>query len=156
MFTGAALRNRREGGVGVDVAAAGTVLQLQHVVVNHRGFHLLVRTLFEVARMASRAIRLVGSKPPDNDLVVVRMAGATKHAGPMRFVESALMRIGRDRRPGYPSTVTGIARLRGDEVARRLTCRCRSVVTGRAGSRRHARMAEGRRNPRRRPMARIA
>lgn len=36
----------------------------------------------------------------------------------MRLVKSAPMRVGRDRRPGYPSTVTSIARLRGDEVAR--------------------------------------
>ena len=108
MFTGAALRNRRESGVGVDMAATRTVLQLQDVVVNHRGFYLLVRTLFEIASMAAGAIGFIGSKPPGNDLAVVRMAGATKHAGSMSFVESALMRIGRDRCPGYPSTMAGI------------------------------------------------
>ena len=156
MLPSSALRNRREGGVGVEVAAAGTVFQLQDVVINRRRIHFLVRTLLEVARVTAGAVRLIRSKPPGNDLVVTRMAGATKRTGSMRFVESALMRIGRDRRPGYPSAVTGIARLRGDEVARGFTCRCRSVMARRTASRRHARMAERRRDPGRGPVAGVA
>lgn len=76
MFPRAALQNRREGGVGVDMAAAGTVLQLQDIVINHRRIHFLVRALFKIAGVAARAIRLVRSKLPGNDFVVARMARA--------------------------------------------------------------------------------
>ena len=117
-MTTAAFRNRRESRVGVDMATTGAILELQYVVVDHRRFDLLVRALLEIAGMAAGAVRFIPCELPGNDLVVVRMAGATQHAGSVGFVERALVCIGGDRYPGDAGAVTGITRLRGDEVTR--------------------------------------
>ena len=73
MLTAAALRNRRKGGVGVDMATAGAVLQLQHVVIDHRRFDFLVWALLEISRMTTRTVRFIPGEFPGNDLVVARM-----------------------------------------------------------------------------------
>ncbi len=76
MLTGAALGNRRERRIGVDVAAAGTIFEFHHVVVNERRFNLLMRTLFEITRMATRTVRLIGRKFPGNDFVIICVTSA--------------------------------------------------------------------------------
>lgn len=106
MLTAAVFRNRCEGRVGVDMATARAVLQLQDVVIDHRGFDFLMRALLEITGMATGAVRFISGELPGNDLVIVRMAGAAKHAGPVRFVESASVCVGGDRHPCDSGSVT--------------------------------------------------
>lgn len=122
MLTGAALGNRRERRVGIDVAAAGTIFEFQHVVVNKRRFNLFVWTLFEITRMATRAVRLISRKFPGDDFVIICVAGTARHPSSMCFVVRRRMGVRHHRCPGCRVSMTLIAGLCCDKMGPGLPC----------------------------------
>jgi len=147
VFAAARLQNRREGIVGIQVAAASTVFEFGHRVKDcgwDLGF--LVRTGLVGAGVATGAIRHIGAKFPGDRFVVGRMASFTANSRVMHFVIRAGMRVPHSR-PRRAGRVAGVTRPRGDHMGSRLPGGAGAVVAGGARTGRHSGMAERRRKP---------
>ena len=99
------------------MAAAGTVLQLQDIVIDDRRVHFLVRPLFEITGVTAGAVRLICRKLPGNHFVIICMAGTARYPSSVRFIIGRRMHVGCHRRPSRRVSMALVARLCRNKMA---------------------------------------
>ena len=86
VFIASRFLDLREGGVGIDVAGAGAVLQFGNRVKDARRVDFLVLVGLELIGVTTRAVRAIGGELPTDDFAVVAVTVVAVHTGAMRAI----------------------------------------------------------------------